>query len=72
MESKVCELENLGSKEEVEELLQGPPSGVRFPKNLENLASMEVELNFCIKMLELVDAVNQKLNREKLKKGSSR
>jgi hypothetical protein len=63
LESKVCELGNLGSKEEVEESLQeGPPSGVRFPKILENLASMEVELNFCIKMLELVDAVNQEFN----------
>jgi hypothetical protein len=66
LESKEHELQNLGSEEEVEELLQeGPSSGVRFLKVPENLVNKDVELSFSIKMLEFMDFLNQELKQGK-------
>jgi hypothetical protein len=63
------ELDNLGNKKEVEESLEeGPSSGAKFPEVPKNLAKKNMELSFCIKMLEYMDFVKHELKRGKQEK----
>jgi hypothetical protein len=56
------ELENLGSKEEVDYSLQeGPSFGVKFLEVPESLVEKDAELKFCVKMLEFMDCEKQEL-----------
>jgi hypothetical protein len=60
------ELDNLGSKEEVERTLQkGPSSGIKFLEFPESLADKDAELSFCKKMLEFMGFVKRELKRVK-------
>jgi hypothetical protein len=57
------ELDNLGSKEEVEGSLQeGLLSKIKFPKVPKNLEDKDAELYFHIKTLEFMDSRKHELN----------
>lgn len=51
LESDEHEIDNLGSKEEVELLQEGLSFGIKFQEVPKSLAKKDVILNFCIKML---------------------